>query len=317
MIMSKKLTANEVIEKFRKAHGNKYDYSRVNYINNRTPVCIICPIHGKFNQRPHSHYNRKHECHLCGNNKIREKLVSNKEEFMKKANMIHKNKYDYSKLIYINALTKGTIICPIHGEFQQILSGHLNSGGCKKCGTILTNNSNLLSTEEFIEKSIKIHGNKYDYSMSKYINSHEKIYIICKKHKEFRQTANSHLNGNGCPTCIHIISKSEIEFLDYVKIPQTEENRQKYIKPYKVDGYDPITNTVYEYLGNYYHGNPDFFDQSKYNQKCHKTFGELYKNTFIKFDNLKSLGYNVKYIWESDWEKYKNGSEHEPKVVTH
>jgi len=315
--MSKKLTTNDVIERFRKIHGNKYDYSKINYVNNHTKICIVCPMHGDFYQSPYCHYNRKHECPICGNNKIREKLVSSKEEFINRANIIHKNKYNYSQFVYINALTKSIIICPIHGEFHQIPSSHLIGCGCKKCGTVLSNNSKLLSTKEFIEKSTKIHGNKYDYSKINYENSHKKIEIICPKHGKFQQTANSHLCGCGCPKCINIISKSETEFLDYVKIPQTEENRQKYIKPYKVDGYDSITNTIYEYLGNYYHGNPNFFDQSKYNQKCHKTFGELYKNTFKKFDKLKSLGYIVKYIWESDWEKYKIGLEYKPNVITH
>lgn len=172
------------------------------------------------------------------------------------------------------------------------------------------------NTSEFIEKSKKIHGNKYDYSISNYIDSHKKIEVICLKHGKFQQTANSHLCGSGCPKCINIISKSETEFLDYMKIPQIEGNRQKHIKPYKVDGYDLETNTVYEFLGDYWHGNPIKFNSNDYNLICHRTFGDLYKETFDKLGRLKKMGYNVKYIWENDWEKFRKKETNTLSIIT-
>ncbi len=317
--MSKKLTTVEILKKFKKEHGNKYDYSKVNYVNNRTKICIVCPIHGKFFQSPYCHYNRKQECPICGNNnKTRNKLVLNKNEFINKANIIHKNKYDYSKFIYINALTNGIIICPIHNEFLQCPNNHINmNNGCPKCGINKQKLSMIYSNYEYIQKVKLIHNNIYDYSKINYENSHKKICIICKKHGEFFQTPNSHLNGNGCPKCIHIVSNPEMEFLNYLNIFDINKNRQKHIKPYKVDGYDPITNTIYEFLGDYWHGNPLIFNSKDYNKTCHKMFGELYENTNKKFNKLKSLGYNVKYIWESDWKKYKNNTNIKPKIVTY
>jgi hypothetical protein len=145
------------------------------------------------------------------------------------------------------------------------------------------------------------------------INSNTKIVIICPKHGEFLQTPNSHLNGNGCPACVNIISKGETEFLNYINIKK--ENRQKYIKPYKVDGLD--NNIIYEFLGNYYHGNPEFFDPNKLNIICKKLYGELYRNTFQRFDKLKQLGYNIKYIWESDWTRYQQGIDPIPNIISH
>ena len=212
--MSKKLTVIEVLERFKKIHGNKYDYSKVIYVNNHTKVHIICPIHGEFQQSPYCHYGQKHECPKCGDNKIREKLSLNKEEFTFRANKIHNNKYDYSKFNYVNIFTDGIIVCPIHGEFLQIPNTHLRGCGCPKCGRNIQKFNMIYSNEEYIHLVQSIHKNKYDYSKINYENSHKKICIICKNHGEFWQTANSHLCGCGCPKCVNIISKMEMEFLN-------------------------------------------------------------------------------------------------------
>ena len=86
------------------------------------------------------------------------------EIFIEKAKKVHGDKYDYSKVEYVNAYTKVCIICPIHGEFWQTPSGHLHNGGCKLCGTLARSKKRVLNNEIFIEKSKQIHGGKYDYS---------------------------------------------------------------------------------------------------------------------------------------------------------
>ena len=125
--MPKKLTCEEFILKSIAVHGDKYDYSKVEYINNRTKVCIICPIHGEFWQTPINHINNKNGCPKCGNNMI------SVEEFIKRARKIHGDKYDYSKVNYINSNTPVCIICPKHGEFWQSPATHLDYSGCPKC----------------------------------------------------------------------------------------------------------------------------------------------------------------------------------------
>ena len=95
--------------------------------------------------------------------------------------------------------------------------------------------------------------------------------------------------------------------MKYLRIPDTKEHHQLKILRKEVDGYDKKTNTIYEFLGDYYHGNPEKYECSKYNPTCHKTFGELYENTIKKFQKLKECGYIIKYIWENDWIKFKNG----------
>ena len=154
-----KKTTEQFIEEAKKIHGNKFDYSKVDYKNANTKVCIICPEHGEFFQRPISHL-RGDKCPSCSGNK---KLTS--EQFIKKSNEIHNNKFDYSKVDYKNHSTKVCIICPEHGEFWQTPNSHLSGKGCPKCGYIKITNKNT----------------KWDY---------EKCYELaqkCKSKKEFRE----------------------------------------------------------------------------------------------------------------------------------
>ena len=243
------------------------------------------------------------KCPICN----KEKITSNTSEFLNKVKKVHKNLYDYSKSNYVNAHTKIEIICPKHGPFFQTPNNHLRGQGCDKCKNEKTKYRCKTKTVNFIKNSNIKHNNGYDYSKLNYINNHTDVEIICKKHGSFFQKPMVHLYfGCGCPKCVNIISKSELEFLNYLKIPNTKENRQIYIKPYKIDGYDDKTNTIYEFFGDYWHGNPKIFSKNNINCNVKKTFGELHKNTFRRLDNLKSRGYNIKWIWESDWNKFRN-----------
>jgi hypothetical protein len=172
--MPRKLTTEEFIKRSKKKHGNKYDYSLVEFKGIYKKVKIICPIHGIFEQIPKSHM--KYECYECGHLKISTKKYSTTEEFIQKANEIHKHKYDYSLVNYKDAKTKVKIICPIHGIFEQIPCNHIhktNKSGCMICG-----GRKMLNTKEFILKTNDIHKNKYDYSLVNYKNSHSKIKIF-------------------------------------------------------------------------------------------------------------------------------------------
>lgn len=190
-------TTEKFIEKARKIHGDKYDYSKVEYINSYTPVTIICPIHGEFQQTPKGHLSGC-GCKMCDIDSRK----TTKEEFIRKAREIHGDKYDYSKVEYVNCYTPVTIICPIHGEFQQKPRCHLAGHGCKKCSTEKRIEMISLTTEEFIRRAKEVHGDKYDYSKSVYTGYDEKITIICPVHGEFQQRVSSHLEGNGCNLCI-------------------------------------------------------------------------------------------------------------------
>lgn len=131
--MPKKLTQEEFIERSKKKHGDKYDYSKVEYVNMYTKVCIICPIHGEFWQKPLSHLNNG-GCKKCGVQQSAKQRSLSVDEFVCKAKQIHGDKYDYSKVLYKGLKHKICIICPEHGEFWQAPDDHLRGKGCKLCG---------------------------------------------------------------------------------------------------------------------------------------------------------------------------------------
>jgi very-short-patch-repair endonuclease len=135
---------------------------------------------------------------------------SSTEEFIQKAILIHGNKYNYTLVQYIKNKIKVKIICLIHGIFEQTPDAHLQGRGCQKCV-----NREKVTTDGFIQKAILVHGNKYDYSLSIYINSQTKIKIRCIKHNHiFEQTPHSHLAGGGCPKCANGYSKYE-DMIEY------------------------------------------------------------------------------------------------------
>lgn len=196
---------NIFISKANKIYGDKYDYSKVNYINAKTKINIICKIHGEFEQTPSNHL-RKHNCQKCAKNFKLDTIG-----FIEKAKEVHKDIYDYSKVNYINADTKIIIICKIHGEITQQPDFHLN----RKCGCPKCSNNVKFDTSEFIEKAKQIHKNKYDYSKVEYINNRIPVIIICKIHGEFIQQPDIHINQKcGCPSCIN---KTEFLFLKKIQ----------------------------------------------------------------------------------------------------
>src|ERR1035437_5430091 len=188
------LTTNEFINKSKAKYGDKFDYSKTNYTRKDTGVIITCPYHGNIIIRPSAHIWSSHGCQKCDYEIPRE---ISKQKFLEKAKKVHNNKYDYSKVKFINSNDTVEIICLEHGSFQQGLYIHSTGVGCPKCA--LENNKSTL--KQFIEKSINVHGDKYDYSKVNYETNLSMVVITCKKHGDFVQRANSHLHGNGCKKC--------------------------------------------------------------------------------------------------------------------
>lgn len=147
------------------------------------------------------------------------------EEFIERAMKVHNDKYDYSKVNYKKSNVKIIIICPIHGDFEQIPNNHLSGTGCPKCANEKTSMKLTLTTEQFIKKANDVHNNFYDYSEVNYKSAHKKIIIICPKHSEFEQTPGNHLNGQGCPKCANERKKSSTE--QFIK-KATEVHNDKY-----------------------------------------------------------------------------------------
>jgi hypothetical protein len=293
-----KKTTKQFVEEAKKIHGNKYDYSKVEYINKRTKVCIICPIHGEFWQRPNDHL-KGCGCYECGRKNCTGKKVDT-NSFINEAKKIHGNKYDYSKTKYINSKTKVCIICPEHGEFWQIPSAHTSGQGCPKCKTYKIG-KNKYNTEIFINLSKKIHGNKYDYSKTKYINSKTKVCIICPEHGEFWQEASRHLMGDNCPKCknsslensiIKLLSSNNIKFIN-----GCNKTVLPWIERQHLDFYLPDYNVAIECQGLQHFKKIDFFGGES-------NFIELRKRDINKLKKCKEHNIKLLYYTEDNYEEF-------------
>jgi len=130
---AQKKGSDEFIRQSRERFGDKFNYSKVDYKNNKTKVTLICPIHGEFKITPASHLKSIYGCLKCGNEAAKKAITKDKSHFIKKATAVHGDKYDYSKVDYKDSHTKVCIICPKHGEFWQTPFNHINEHGCPKC----------------------------------------------------------------------------------------------------------------------------------------------------------------------------------------
>ena len=290
------------IEKSNKIHNNFYNYEKVNYVDCKTKIEIICPIHGSFWQRPINHL-KGYKCKKCACKK--ENKYDN-NSFAEKCSKIHNGKYDYSQMNYINIKNPIEIICPVHGSFYQLAYVHLQGHGCKKC--LSEENSNRFKNKNFITISEKIHDNKYDYSLVKYINNKTKIKIICPKHGVFEQIPSSHLKGHGCPICRN--SKGEKIIRKYLNenkidfISQKRFTECRYKLPLPFDFYLPKYNCCIEYDGEMHYGIKMHFDYDKdiikkrdeiKTQYCKNNNIELFRISYK--DDIKSEMMKLFYIF--------------------
>ena len=251
---AKKLTNEQFLEKAKKIHGNKYNYSKVDYKNSKTKVCVICPEHGEFLVVPSSHIGcKKQGCPECAKKKLSDERKYPFEDFIIKANKIHKNKYSYVEKTYRGLKNKMLIICPEHGEFYQRPIDHLNGCGCPKCKYESNADLKRKKVDDFIKQAIKIHGDKYDYSKVKYMNNRTKVCIICHKHGEFWVTPGNHLKGDGCKECRYSVMETKFETLlkensiEYVH--SANYTILPFLKKQHIDFYIPLIKLAIEIQG--------------------------------------------------------------------
>jgi hypothetical protein len=225
---NKRITTEKFIADAIKVHGDKYDYSKVDYIDSKTKVTITCPIHGDFQQTYGCHVNRGHGCPRCSGS-----LVT-KEDFLERSKLAHGDKYDYSKVNYINSMTPVTIICPIHGEFEQKPGDHMKGHGCPECS-----GCKKRTTEDFIQEAKEIHGDKYDYSLVNYTSTDDPVKIICPIHGVFEQRPSCHLLRNqGCPECSGTKRLTTEEFIQ--KAIEVHGNKYDYSEVIYVNAKTPV-----------------------------------------------------------------------------
>ena len=261
-------------------HYDKYDYSKVEYVNAKTKVCIICPEHGEFWQTPHNHLQGQ-GCPKCSPT-----LKLNKDVFIENSNKKHNGKYDYSKVKYINNRTKVCIICPEHGEFWQTPSNHMYGYGCAKCANSLNAENHTSNTDIFIEKAKLIHLNKYDYSKVKYINNRTKVCIICPEHGEFWQTPDAHLSNKGCPKCGRVMSNPEDEIVNVLDKFCSQQRNHTILKGKELDIFIPSLKIGIEYNGLRWHS---------------EEFGKDHRYHLDKLNKCNEQGIKLIQIFEDEW----------------
>lgn len=308
--MAKTKTLDEVLSEFYSVHGLKYDYSKVQYVNTYTKVCIICKTHGEFWQQPRAHLAGQ-QCPKCTQHK-NWKPASSAAEFEQLANQIHGHAYTYSDYVSNSAMV--TINCPIHGPFRQRASSHLRGKGCPKCAG---NSKKDVST--FVAQAKKVHGDVYDYSLVNYVNAKSDITIICKEHGSFKQRPSNHLSGKGCKLCglsrmrktltyatsdfMALARKMHSDKYDYSK---DEDDLAKYIgsmvhitrhertiiKPYEIDLFVPSKRLGIEYHGCYHHSYNHVESASE--RQRHKLKADLAKRANIKLLQFYSYEWHTK-----------------------
>ena len=258
--MAKKLITEDFIKKARSIHGKKYDYSKVEYKGGHIPVTIICRRHGEFNQSPSNHASGK-GCLKCGKESAKQKLFYTTSSFVHKAEKVHRNKYDYTKVKYSNSMEEVIIKCKIHGEFKQKPVKHLCGQGCPKC----THNARV-TQNDFINRAKILHNNKYNYDSVVFTTVNNEVRINCPIHGEFKQKAvvhlngsgcklcgnvrisniladsNSHLRGAGCPKCSNTVSKGESSIAEWL----SEVHEEKVLTSVKNKIYNEITGRFLE-----------------------------------------------------------------------
>lgn len=191
--MAYHITTEEFIKRARAKHGDKYDYSKSEYVSTKLRVEIICPEHGSFWQQP-NHHATGQGCPHCG--KKRKGFDTSK--FIEIAKAKHGDKYDYSKVVYVNNKLPVIIICPIHGEQSIVPTVHLYGTGCAACSM----EAKKLTAEEFIRRTALVHPMRCDYSRVVMHGLEEPVEIVCPDHGVFWRSPKFHLRTDKeCPKC--------------------------------------------------------------------------------------------------------------------
>jgi hypothetical protein len=298
---AEKQTQEEFITKSRIIFGNTLDYSKVVYVNSWTEIILTCPKHGDFTIAPKDHLSYKRGCKICSG------FMYNTQSFIDKAVSIHGETYLYDNVMFVSVKAPILITCKIHGDFEQRPDKHINGGqGCPRC-----KKSARKDLDYFITMGNKIHNNFYDYSLVEFTRMFDKISIICPLHGIFRQLPANHINHKQrCPKCIVGKSKKEKLWLDAIGLPDDNIHRTVIIKLGKkkfiVDGFDPKTNTVYEFYGDFWHGNPKVYAGKDINDALNTSFESLYSKTLKRESLLKKNGFKVEAVWEYDFDETNN-----------
>lgn len=301
---TKRKTTEEFIEEARKIHGDKYNYSKVEYVNQLTKVCIICPIHGEFWQAPKQHL-RGQGCQKCGLFRNKKHNIGTKprgkkytqKEFIDKLQEIYGDLYDYSKVEYRNRSSKIILICKKHGEFTKSATDLINKKtGCPFCNIEKKAERYRLGEDNFIKKANDIFHGLYDYKNVVYVNNTTKVEILCKKHGSFLCTPHNHLKGRGCPICKSESYVYEDRLYNFLK---TIFNEKEIIRQYK-DGWLTNNKSLDFFIPKYKlcieHQGSQHYYLTRYEGDNNDKLKKRIQNDIDKYNECISNGVNILYF---------------------
>jgi predicted Zn-ribbon and HTH transcriptional regulator len=270
----------------------------VHYVSTHEKVTIGCrlPGHGTFRQTPANHL-QKQRCPKCKGERIANSKASKSQDFIAKARVIHGDRYDYAGVCYTRNVHKVDIGCRDHGVFAQTAMDHLAGSKCPECANEEKSEKLSLTPDEFLQRAKEMHGDRYDYSLARYVSAHSKVQIVCPKHGVFEQTPNNHIRGNECPGCFNNYSKGhrEVEaFLDSCGIAY-ESNTRSVIDPLELDIYIPTHHLAIEFNGSYWHS-VDGIDPR-----------EKRKKHLVKFERCREIGISLLQVDQHEWGDHHNG----------
>lgn len=270
-------------------HGHKYDYSRVQIINNRIKVEIVCQKHGPFLQAP-DHHIRGRGCPTCAKESRVWSRPLTSDEFFIKATEIHKGFYNYSSSVFLGGSKKISIVCTIHGEFSTLARKHLHEKrGCPSCGKVKTRYSQSVMYQDFFDRAVDRHGLAYSYAETSLRFLSDDIDVVCPAHGPFTVVASDHVHGRGCPKCRPQGSTPENELADYIHNLGFDivRNSRKIIPPLELDVAIPSERIAFEFNGIFWHS-----------EQAGKAFQYHQNKTLM----AQSSGYKLFHVYESDWD---------------
>lgn len=305
-----KIPFESFLKRAKETHGELYRYDEFNYTDMSTKMDIWCNKCDKyFPQKPTQHVIGQ-GCPDCFEERRNQAVLDKgKRNFLTRARIAFPE-YDYSEAVYVNSRTEVKIICPDHGPFWRApnqLYGSKRKKGCRACGELrrLAQITKVTKPQEqWIEEVKEVHGNKYDYSLVKYVNADSKVWIVCPIHGPFEQKATSHREGYGCKACGNIKSRCEISLIKFIRshgYTVLEEQKPKWLNKKHLDIVIPELKLAIEYNGHNWHHSGSM-PYSEYHNK-RKVSVDYHR---FKYDRCLENGINLIHIWDfEDLNKWK------------
>lgn len=308
----KRKSQEDVIAKFVSIWGDRFDYSKVNYVNSDTRVVIVCGKHGDFSLTSYQH-NSGSGCYKCGREsaaiKTGKKNKQSQVEFIAECKKKHGDRYDYSKTVYEHSSKLITVGCSVHGDFVTKAASHKYGSGCTKCALAERSKAYSMLPGTFWSRVNEKHGSTYEY-LCEFTGLDNNISIRCDIHGTFEQKACLHLVTSGCQRC----SKERVA----KSVTITEED---YLTGcYKIHG-DTYSYEKTKYIGCYdrviitckVHG--DFLQRANvhsHGSGCPKCRHRISKPALAW---LTSIGVPVIEQYLPDVKKYADGYDPQTKTV--